>query len=48
MKESREGYEQLGVQVAGLLTAVASVLQQSKQDEALDQVMQSNVKGLLK
>jgi hypothetical protein len=49
MRENREGYEQLAVQVAGLLTAVASVLQpQRKQDEALNRVLQANIKGLLR
>jgi hypothetical protein len=37
-----------GAQIAGLLTALASVLQQSKQDEALDGIMQDNVKHLPK
>jgi hypothetical protein len=47
IKENSEGYEQLGVQVADLITAVASVLQQSKQDAALERAMQANVGGLL-
>jgi ABC-type lipoprotein release transport system permease subunit len=46
MKESQEGYERLGVQVADLITAVASVLQQTKQNEAFERVLQANVKGL--
>jgi hypothetical protein len=39
IKENSEGYEQLGVQVADLITAVASVLQQSKQDAALERAV---------
>jgi hypothetical protein len=46
MKESQEGYGRLGVQVADLITAVASVLQQTKQNEAFERVLQANVKGL--
>jgi hypothetical protein len=46
MKESHEGYQQLGIQVAELITAIASVLQQSKQEET--RVIQANVDGLIK
>jgi hypothetical protein len=48
MKENREGYERLGVQVAELLTAVASVLQRPKQDQSLFRVMQANLEPLIK
>jgi hypothetical protein len=48
MKENREGYEQLGVQVAGLLTAVASVLQQpTTRHSVLDRLMTENVDTLM-
>jgi hypothetical protein len=48
MKENREGYEQLGVQVAGLLTAVASVLQQpTMRHSVLERLMTENVDTLL-
>jgi hypothetical protein len=46
IKESRDGYQQLGIQVAELITAIASVLQKSNHDEI--RVMQGNVDGLIK
>jgi hypothetical protein len=48
MEESHEGYELLGVQVAQLLTAVASVLQQPDQYASLMDTMQNNTERLLR
>jgi hypothetical protein len=48
MEESHEGYEQLGVQVAELLTAIASVLQQPNQYAPLMETMQNNTDTLMK
>jgi hypothetical protein len=49
MKDNRDGYEQLGVQVAGLLTAVASVLQQTTmRHSVLERLMTENVDTFLK
>jgi hypothetical protein len=48
MKKNREGYEQLGVQAAELITAVMSALKQREQDEALVRAMQVYVGNLRK
>jgi hypothetical protein len=48
IKESRQGYERLGVQVAELLTAVMSVLQRPEPDATLVQAIQTNVDSLMK
>jgi hypothetical protein len=48
LKENREGYEQLGVQAAELIAAVASALKQHEQDEPLVRAMQPNVEKLQK
>jgi hypothetical protein len=48
MEESQEGYQRIGVQVAELLTAVASVLQQPNQYAALMGTMQNNTECLMK
>jgi hypothetical protein len=49
MKDNGEGYAQLGVQVAELLTAIASVLQQQVMwNESLECLMQTNLVRLLK
>jgi hypothetical protein len=47
MRENRDGYQQLGVQVAGLLTALASVLKQAKGDEEFEIVTPIKVNKLL-
>jgi hypothetical protein len=48
MEESHEGYERLGVPVAELLTAVASVLQQPNQYAPLLETMRNNTERLMK
>jgi hypothetical protein len=49
MKERHEGYEQLGAKAAGLLIAVAHVLQkQNSRNETLERIMQANVDVTLK
>jgi hypothetical protein len=47
MEESHEGYDRLGVQVAELLTAVASVLQQTNQYASVMETMQNNTERLM-
>jgi hypothetical protein len=44
MKESRSGYQQLGIQAAELIKAIARVLEQGKQDET--SIMKDNVEDL--
>jgi hypothetical protein len=46
MKESRSGYQQLGIQAAELIRAIARVLEQSNQDET--SIMEENVEDLRK
>jgi hypothetical protein len=46
-KEKNEGYVQLGLEVAGFLTATASVLKQAQRDDVLERLMQDNIHDFL-